>query len=494
MKTIDFYRFTIPFRPANVKFAPCFLILAIWLTSASAQPPASPETTSTISTDAGSTESKEKEDEYHLFKPMVWGAEQEYNLQVGGEVRARAEYRDNFDLNDSNNSSNDGLGFLRTRINFDLTYGTVVRAFVEFVDARVIDAKQEQNQEDHGDLHQAFLDFKQPGNGPWALRVGRQELSLGRDKRLVDASNWSNLRRRFDGVTAMYRTEDLDADLFVLHPNYYERRRGDDIITGRGRPRQDEFLYGAYTTSRHFKPHTLESYFLGHTDKDSHRTYAPDRKSEDGTYGSANRYTVGSVLYGPLRETDAGTLSYTAEGAFQFGRYSKDQIRAHFLRGDLTYEWEQPWKPSLGLVGTLASGDDDPNDGVAGGFNNLFGTNHSPYGIIDFVRPRNLRELALIGKIQPTKKLSFQAEAHSYWMDSKKDEWSNGPGENAIRDITGRSGSAIGQELSLTAEYQSSKCLTYESGVARFFPSTFPAASGRSDPANFFYFQTRYRF
>lgn len=455
-------------------------------------PGAGAQTTSTVASVSASTEYKE--DDYHLLKPIVWGDNRVYKLQFGGEVRARGEYRDNFDLEDSDDSGNDGFGFLRTRTNFDLTYGTLVRAFVEILDAREIDADREQNQEDYVDLHQAFLDLKQPHEGPWTLRLGRQEMDLGRDNRLTQASGWSNLRQRFDGVRAMYRTKKLDAELFLLHPNSYKRRRGNDIITGHGRPRNEEYYYGAYITSRHLTPHTLEAYFLGLTDKDSHRTFDPNRKSEDGTYGSSNRYTVGSVLYGPLYESDDGELSYTGEGAFQFGRYSKDQIRSYFLRGDLTYEWKRPWKPTLGLVGTLASGDRDPDDGINGGFDNLYGSNHSPYGIMDFVRPGNLRELALIGKIQPTKKLSFQAEAHSYWLDSKTGEGIDAPGEDGIRDVSGRSGRDIGQEVSLSAEYQHSKRLTFEAGAARFFPGAFPAAQGRNDAANFFFLQTRYRF
>jgi len=441
-----------------------------------------------------STETEEQTDDgEHLFKPIKWGADNEYKLQFGGETRIRGEYRNNFDLNDSVNRD-DGLGFMRTRINFDLTYKSCVRAFVELMDSREFDSLIDQRQQVPVDLHQAYLDFMQPDDGPWTLRLGRQELDLGRDRRLAEASNWNNLRRHYDGVKAMYRTEKLDLDLFVLQPNYYERRRGDQIITERGRRRDEEFFYGAYLTSRHMTSHTLEAYFLGLSDRETRRTGASERTSEDGTFGSLHRYTIGSVLYGTLRESEKGELTYTTEGAWQFGRNAKDDIRAYFLRGDLTYEWKRRWKPAVGVVGTLASGDRDPNDGRAGTFDPLFGASHSPYGIMDFVRAENLRELSVFGRLDPTDKLNLQAELNSFWLDSKTDSWSNAPREGSLRDPSGRSGREIGQEISLVAEYEYSKRITFEAGAAHFFPGEFPAAQGRNDGANLFYLQTRIRF
>src|SRR5690606_22487629 len=135
-------------------------------------------------------------------------------------------------------------------------------------------------------------------------------------------------------------------------------------------------------------------------------------------------------------------------------------------------EWNRQWKPTLGVVGTLASGDRDPGDGVAGRFSPLFGSSHSPYGIMDFVRAQNLRELAVVGSIQPTEKLTIEAEAHTYWLDSKTDSFPNGPGRGSLRDRSGGSGREIGQEVSLTAEYKLNKRTTLEAGAAHLFPGT----------------------
>ena len=437
----------------------------------------------------------------HLTPPFIWGAENEYHMQVGGEVRARLESHRNYDLDrsKSRHGDNDTVGFLRTKLNFDLTYRSVVRAFVEVLDARELGAAIEYGQESFADLQQAFLDVPLGAganlrNTRWTARIGRQEMNLGRDKRLVEASGWNNLRRRYDGVDLLYRTPRLDLDLFFVQPEYYERRRGDDTITRNGRRRSDEYFYGAYAVTRDFAPYTVEAYFLGLSDRDDHRTFAPRRTSEDGTFGTSDRYTVGSAVYGPIYESLRGRLDYTLEGAYQFGHNSKDPISAWFLRGDTTYTWKTPWTPKLGLVGTLASGDRDPGDGRAGQFSNLFGSNHSPYGIMDVVRPRNLREVALVGSLQPTKKITLEAQAHAYWMDSKTDTGLQVPGQPALRDKNGQSGRGLGQELSLTAEYKHSETLSFEAGAAHLFPGDQPRSLGRDSGASFFYLQTKWSF
>lgn len=439
-------------------------------------------------------EEKEPSASHHILPPITFGPNGENTLQISGETRIRGEYRDNFNLRDDRNRD-DGLAFTRTFVNFDLLHRDCVRAFVQILDAREIDTHIYQGQESHVDLHQAFLEFPLTGkDGPWSLRAGRQEMILGKYKTFNDASSWSNLRRRFDGLRAMYRTDELDADIFVLHPNYYERRRGDGEYTSRGRPRTEEYYYGAYITDRRFAEHTWEYYFLGLSDNKDRRTFNPNRRGEDGAYGEENRFTVGSAFYGPLHEDDCGILSYYVEGAYQFGRYASDRIRAYIFRGSLTHEWKRPWKPTVGLVGTLSSGDRDPDDGTAGRLDYLWGSTSSPYGIMNVVNPRNLREIALVGSVEPNEKLTVRAEAHAFWLDSKTDSWDNLPGQSSLRDRSGRSGREIGQEISLEAEYDWSECLSIEAGAAHFFPGSFPASHGKNDGANFFYLQTTYRF
>lgn len=449
--------------------------------------------TSTSPSETKKEEDKEEDDKpRRLIPPIEWGGPdgKDFRLQFGGESRVRAESRRDFD-GIMGTEDSDNLGFVRTRFHAELLHRKVARAFLEILDGRVVDGDDEYQQETHFNLQQAFLEFPDVRETSWSLRLGRQEIQLGRDRRLVNTSGWNNLRRTFQGVRALYRTGEMDADLFLLNTAPFDRRRNGRMVTERARVREEEFFYGAYATLRQWKLHTIEAYLLGLSDGDDERT-----QTERGIPGTSDRFTVGSVFYGPLwKRKDHGTLSYTMEGALQFGHRSTDRIRAWMLRGDVAYEWEKhPWEPRLALEGNLASGDRERGDGVNNTFNPLFGNAHAPYGILDAVRLQNLRDLALIGRISPTKKLRLQLELHGFWLDSKTDSWYDGRGQSLGRDPAGRSGRRLGQEIDLIASYRWSRNLSLEGGAACFLPGTAARNFGKDGAAGLFYLQTTFEF
>lgn len=443
--------------------------------------------------DTKTTDSKPSfEEKPHVLPPFEWG---DYRLQFSGDTRLRIEDRTNYDMHRSV-GDNDTLGLLRTRLNWDLTWCSVWRAFLEIEDAREIGTRQFQAQEDYFDIHQAFIEYTQPAHGPWGIRLGRQEMELGRDKRLVEASNWSNLRRIYDGARLMYRSQDVDNDTFLMHPDYHEHQNDDLIVTGRARPRRDEWFYGSYFTLKQYKPHTIEAYFLGLSDTNEHRTFPRPVKSEEDRFGTTDRYTIGTALYGPLWKRDGcGTLSYGSDVAWQFGHRSNDEIRAWMLHGDLNYQWDEPIKPKLSLIGNLASGDRQKGDGESNTFNPIFGAGHAPYGVIDFVRLQNLRELALVGSVEPTEKIKGQLELHRFWLESATDAWYDARGNTVARDPSGHSGTGIGDELDAILTYKMTKFVTLEGGVAHFVPNgDFAQKTGHDSNANLIYLQTTISF
>src|SRR5665811_552377 len=62
----------------------------------------------------------------HLIPPMVFGCNDEWKIQIGGEERARFESRRNFDHRKWI-ADNDNLGQIRTRLNVDATYQSLFR-------------------------------------------------------------------------------------------------------------------------------------------------------------------------------------------------------------------------------------------------------------------------------------------------------------------------------------------------------------------------------
>ncbi len=429
-------------------------------------------------------------EEGHLLPPVVWGANNQWQLQVGADQRVRWERRDNYDLT-KRQADNDDLAFERTRVNMDLSYRSLWRIYAELADARQVGARTDVKQEAYWHLHQLFLETRLREGAAWSVRVGRQSLSFG-EKRLLDYTSWGNLPALHDGVRLRYKTDSVDANFFVVQPTTYMRRHKPSPTTDEPHPLNHTWLYGTYTTLSWWKPHEVDFYVLGYSDRAKERTFPSTVKGEAGEFGTSSRYTLGSRLRGPIwKQPRKGALGYGLEAAWQWGNVAKDDVRAYMLHADLNYTWDKPWKPKLTLEGNLASGDRRFGEWTNNTFSPLFGTSHTPYGIIDFTRLQNLRELALLFSVQPTEKLKLQAEAHHYWLDSRTDGWYGGP---KLRDKTGQSGRDLGDEISLVATYKLSRRVTLEGGVAHFFPGNFPRKFGRNDGANFAYLQYEIKF
>jgi len=457
------------------------LILALWMWSLIVGAPCQTE----ASTSDSSDEEEDSEVE-HVFKPLVWGDEGQWKLQFGGDQRLRFERWDNLDLN-KKDADNDDLGFLRTRLNFDLSYRSLWRVFFEVADMRQIGARTDVLQEAYWHLHQLFVEAKLREGSPWSITVGRQAMPLG-EERLVSYGDWYNRLYLFDGVRLRYQTDEIDANLFLTQPLIYWKRRGEGLTTGRPHRFDDVYFYGIYVTLHRWKPHELDLYALGLSDRNGHRTFPWEVTAENGHFGTSARTTLGSRLHGPLLERlGNGKLEYGLEAALQRGHVADDPVRAYLLHADIGYTWNKPWKPQLKLVGNIASGDKNPTDGKVGRFDPLFQT---PYGMLDVVQ-QNLREVALLFSIAPTEKLSLQAEFHRYWLDQERDAWSWGPG---LHDPAGHSGRALGDELALYATYELTKWVSLEAGVARFLPRGFARRQGSNDAGNFFYIQYKLTF
>lgn len=453
-------------------------------------------TTETKKEEGESTETKKKAKEKerpHLFKPITWGYFDEWKLQLGGEERIRNEHRYNFDMNDRIDD-NDKLWLIRTRLNADLTYCSFLRGFVELMDARTANADPDFHAEAYWHIHQAFLEYRDPGTTTLSVIAGRQEMRYG-EKRLIDSSEWSNLPNTYEGVRVRYHNDDIDANAFLVQPDYYQHIRNGETVTGPQRRLERVWLYGLYSTFYNLDPHEYDLYFIGWNDLNDHRTFPFETKNEEGGYGTQDRYTVGTRWRGPLWEQkDCGVLGYGLESAYQFGQRAGDTIEAYMLHADLNYEWNHPWKPKLTVLGNLASGDRHFGDGEYNTFNPLYGSTHGPYGIIDFVRLQNLRELAVTGTVQPCEKWRFDLELHDFWLDSKTDAWYNASGSVVERDVSGDSGREIGKEIDFVATYQVDKYNELEMGAAHFTPGEFASNTGHPDPANWIYFQWSFHF
>jgi len=405
----------------------------------------------------------------------------QWNFKLSGEERIRAEYKQDFDFNQSR-KDNGSQFYHRFRLGglvslTDEYLDPKLDIFIEGLDAKTggYKIKAASNQVDDFDLHQAYVTLHDILGSNFDVKAGRQEFKYGKG-RLIAASTWANRIRAFDGGVLHSQNAGLWGDLLYGQDVKYD----DDKFNN---SRSEEFLtgfYGGY--QKHKLAPLVETYFLM-------------MKDIKGTSDNL-RYTVGARLQTNIAE---GTV-LDIEIPYQFGHtgsatVKKKEIKAYAFHVDVTKSWEAArWKPKLALAYDEASGDKDPNDSVSNTFIPLYQSTHEPYGLIDFFRWQNVRNPEISMTFSPTEKFRFTPQADFFWLNSKFDSWYNSSGTALRSKTSGERGYYVGSELSLRVCYDFNKNLKFESGYAHFFPGGYVKDSGADDDVDWFYSQVAFKF
>src|SRR3989338_9092180 len=134
-------------------------------------------------------------------------------VEVGFEMRWRAEFRDNADQQ----PVDDFDTFLGQRLRVHLLFRIHphLSAYVEGQDVWLFGAESDKVIHNWGtNLHQAYLDWKPRGSEHWELQGGRQELLYG-EERLVGNFGWDNVGRSFDAARLRTRAGAWTSDFFL---------------------------------------------------------------------------------------------------------------------------------------------------------------------------------------------------------------------------------------------------------------------------------------
>jgi hypothetical protein len=146
------------------------------------------------------------------------------------------------------------------------------------------------------------------------------------------------------------------------------------------------------------------------------------------------------------------------------------------------YTWkESELQPRLGLEYSLASGDNNPNDGKHETFVHLYPTGHLFYGYADFASFQNLHNVRLRSSLLATPRVRVQLEGHMKWLATANDNFYNVAGlprggmtyQGAAARGTGYginpdAGSFVGSEIDLVVTWQANKYLVLEAAYCRF--------------------------
>lgn len=306
------------------------------------------------------------------------------------------------------------------------------------------------------DLRMAFADIGRPA-GRLSARVGRQELAFG-EQRLVGHVGWLNAARTFDAARVTLRGQSLQVDAFA--GSVVRILDGEFDRSGHGNR-----FSGLYVSSTGLIPKaTLEPYVFHRVDR--------NLRAELGGAGRLSQTTVGARWVGRL---PAG-FEYGSETAAQYGSLGPDSIDAWATHVQI----RSPAGPyGLRFVSeyNYASGDEDPADGVRGGFDNLYPTPHDKYGLADQVGWRNIHHLREGIELVPAKGWPVTVNVHSWWLAERTDGLYTAGGALVVRMPSGAADRRVGHELDVQLTRAISPQVQLAAGYARIFPGPFLRAA-----------------
>jgi len=399
-------------------------------------------------------------------------------FQFTFQARARGEYRNNvYDFNYQLDSKTDDHWLLhRIRLGIEwqpldwlhvAVQGQDVRE--SFSDRADVPLRQGAEGDDAFDLRLASLEFGNPKR--LSLKLGRQLLSYG-DERLVGPLEWLNFSRTFDAVKLHYQQEDWWADGFISsvvtpHESHFNTSDWSDTQNSR-----HQLFSGLYFSTSLIPVQTTDFYAF--------------HLHEEGLIGSTDFITLGTRMKGdPLK---LAGWDYTFELAGQAGRALGQDLRAYAFHLEGGYNWLQTsWKPRLAMEYSFGSGDSNAKDGKVNTFQNLFPTNHPPYGFMDTFSWQNMHNVVLRMAAQPHAKVKTTLDLHAFWLADTEDAWYRANGTTRVRNIHSKASNNAGAEADFTINAKLSKHLDMLLGYSHFFAGTYLSDTGAGDDANFAY-------
>ena len=386
-----------------------------------------------------------------------------FTLVLGGQARWREEFFRGFNTL----PINDDHGQSRLLLISDLTVGRKSRGygrlFVEARDAqsygRTLPGGVRPVDADRADFQTAFVDL---GRGASLLRVGRQEIALGRE-RLFGAPDWANTRRSSQGVRLLLvrgplAVEAVDARPIVVRlrlPNLADSTQRFRTLSLGSAAGAKPFLTGA--------PTTWQLYWY------EQRVRPPTAPAQH-----AYRLTTGGRAVWQWAGPRAFARSVEVEAARQLGSIGTRRIDAGFWVVEAQGQWKRTrGSPSLALGLEGASGEQAATRDRAEVFTMLYPAAHQHGGYADVFGRANLRELHLIAQWAPVRSVDLRAAAYRFDRQRLDDGVYAKQGATVFRPAGTTAARHVADELDVTGTWRLLPHLRVIFGGALVHPGTF---------------------
>jgi hypothetical protein len=281
---------------------------------------------------------------------------------------------------------------------------------------------------------------------------------------LIGVSDWTNVRRTFDGVRGSIALPGQTLDLFWVRPVIVNNERlneEDDNTNFAG-------VYDVISLPKFLGAEArtkLDVYglWLGHDNTASSPAPAND----------SDTFTVGAHFF-----SNPSPWDMDMEADYQFGDIGSGNISAwsFAIEGGYTMTGNT-WTPRLILGFDIASGDHDPTDSDRGTFNPLFPSAHPYLGYIDVVGRQNIVDLHPGLMLTFARGVTLRGDYHFFWRQSSEDSLYADSG--AVVVAAGVSDAKyVGSELDILFSVQFDRHWSGYAGYSHFFAGDFVQQTG----------------
>lgn len=380
---------------------------------------------------------------------------------ISGEHQSRFEHYDGNVFVDA--SPNDGVFFLRTTLDAQYKRDRF-SARVELMDSR-------QGQADHDtalqnshvstlDLLQANVGYTFGTNNSSEIRVGRFTQDWG-TRTLIARNRYRNTINTLDGVSFIHKQGNGNEFKF-LSVQPVRRTPRDRLSLLDNEHRTDKSsealrIHGAFANLPNFLPSLLNNDALN-LDLETYYIALKEKDTRDLQTANRDLHTFGfRVRSAPATsEWDINFESIFQTGERRASSSPADTVnldhQAFYQRVELAYSFDTPSRLRAIFEFNYASGDESPLDQDSGRFDTILGVTAFEFGPVSLYAPINRSNVVTPGirlTATPWANVSLMADYRHFWLAENKDSW----GRTKQRDVTGDSGSQMGQHLELRVRW-----------------------------------------
>ena len=347
-------------------------------------------------------------------------------------------------------------------------------------------------------LYQAYIQMDNVGGYPISVRLGRQEIVLGREFLVGNNDAGINFSgRAFDAFRVDY-DNDESFRVAAFTAKLFEFRATEQDA--------DVDLHAVYATYYGLEMLDIDAYLIWFDNGMGNGVLGPI-PGPVANFGadSENLYTWGGRVYGAALED---RLTYNVEAAFQTGDVNSTNqfsgvglgpigtsldVDAFALNALVQYAFDGvSYNPEVHAEYAFFSGDDDTTDGDFEQFTRLFSDVH--YGKMNLggnfdENMTNVHIIRVGGSAEANETLTLNADV--LWFTAVEDQapvLGGTAGSNVLGNTLNSSDDDLGVELDLWATLQYSEDLTLSAGWSHFFVDnaiesafSFPTNNGMAD-------------